>query len=189
MEPTVSLSSEAKEYLLKVALQAIKDGFKGEFRPPKIENVPRQCQQKGACFVTLQTNNQLRGCIGHTEVTQPLYLDVYENAQAAAFSDPRFWPLKPNELENLDLEISLLSKAEKLRGTLQEKIDQIKPKVHGVILDCQGRKATFLPQVWEDLPDKKDFLAQLCQKALLPGEAWKDPTTDFLAYTVEKINL
>jgi len=184
-----SLNKEEKNYLLKLAVQAIKDGLQSKYRLPTKSSLPfSSLKEKKACFVSLHCGEQLRGCVGHIEATQPLYKDVYENAQAAAFADPRFLPLENRELPYVQIEISLLSQPEELRGEkIDDRLKQIKPGIHGVIIDCFGRRATFLPQVWQDLPKKQDFLKHLCRKAFLPENTWSDPKAKISIYTIEKI--
>ena len=124
-----------------------------------------------ATFVTLMQDDALRGCIGTLEPSRPLGIDVHENALAAAFRDPRFEPLAVHEYESMSVEVSLLSASEPV-GFVDEAhlIAQLRPGVDGVILECGRRRATFLPQVWEALPDPRDFLAALERKAGLPAD-------------------
>ncbi|MBU0618732.1 AmmeMemoRadiSam system protein A [Patescibacteria group bacterium] len=181
------LNKQEKNFLIKLAVQAIKDRFEEKSVCPPPEKVAfASFKTKGASFVTIYVQEKLRGCIGHVRAIQPLYQDIYDNAQAAAFEDPRFPSLTEGELSQLKLEISLLSAPKEISAkTPEEKLAQIKPHVHGVILRAQGRSATFLPQVWQQLPDKTQFLAQLSHKAWLPPDAWKQANAKLLIYTVE----
>lgn len=135
-------------------------------------NVP-ELLAPGATFVTLTQNEHLRGCIGSLEAWRPLAEDVRENALAAAFRDPRFLPLSAEELPGTRLEVSLLTPAEPMHFKSEaDALAQLQPGVDGLILECAGRRATFLPQVWEQLPERHQFLSHLKQKAGFPGNFW-----------------
>ncbi len=128
-----------------------------------------------SCFVTLQHQDALRGCIGHLEPIQPLVNDVVENAYSAAFRDPRFPPLTAAERVGLDLQISVLSPATRIFFNSEaELLGQIKPGVDGLILQKGRNRGTFLPSVWSQLPDPADFIGHLKQKAGLPRDFWSD---------------
>lgn len=140
----------------------------------------------GATFVTLRLEGNLRGCIGSIEPRRPLGHDVAANACAAAFSDPRFEPLTVVEFESVSVEVSVLSPRTPLVAESEsEAAVALRPGVDGVYLEYRGLAATFLPQVWEDLPDPVDFLAALRHKARLPARFW-DPAIRLTRYTVEK---
>lgn len=127
----------------------------------------------GATFVTLTQRGDLRGCIGSLVAHRPLLEDVRRNACNAAFSDPRFPPLGAHELAGTRVEVSLLTPPEPLQ--FQNEADaraQLRPHVDGVIFSARGQRSTFLPQVWEQLPDPADFLAHLKTKARLPADYW-----------------
>jgi len=139
-----------------------------------------QLKKEGAVFVTLRKgkNAQLRGCIGSLEAWRPLYKDVISNAQAAALKDSRFSPLKVTELPKIKIEVSLLSKPKELKYTDMEDLKRkIKPGEDGVILSYWFHRATYLPQVWEELPRFEDFFASLCQKAGLETNCLKKHPT------------
>ena len=128
-----------------------------------------------AVFVTLTKNGALRGCIGSLEATRSLQADIAENAAAAALRDPRFLPITLDEFAEIDVEISLLEPAEPIRFTSEaDLIKKLIPKRDGLILELNGRRATFLPQVWAELPDPKTFLARLKEKAGLVPDFWSD---------------
>jgi hypothetical protein len=132
-------------------------------------------QAERAAFVTLEKRGQLRGCIGHLEAIQPLVLDVAENAFAAAFRDPRFPPLTRPELEELAIEISVLSVALPLSFTSEEELlALLEPGRDGLILEAGAARGTFLPSVWESLPEPRDFLRHLKVKAGLRPDDWSD---------------
>jgi hypothetical protein len=129
----------------------------------------------GATFVTLRHGGALRGCIGALEAQRPLEQDVRMHAQAAAFRDPRFPPLRAEEFEALEIEVSLLEPSEPLAVTSEtEALLALQPGVDGVILEYRGRRATFLPQVWEQLETPAEFLAALKRKAGLPDDFWAE---------------
>jgi hypothetical protein len=131
--------------------------------------------EPGATFVTLKQEGALRGCIGSLEPHRALRDDVRENAVAAAFRDPRFVPLAREEFDMLSIEVSLLSPAEPLACCDEASaIRELVPGRDGVILELGARRATFLPQVWESLPDPRRFLAELKLKAGLPAGYWSD---------------
>jgi AmmeMemoRadiSam system protein A len=139
--------------------------------------------ERRACFVTLTLSGRLRGCIGSLLAHRSLLDDVKENAQAAAFSDPRFPPLTANEYTETALEISLLSPLSPMEvESEQDALSQLQPGVDGVVLQCGGRRGTFLPQVWESLPDPRQFLAELKRKAGLSTEYWSDDVHLFRYY-------
>lgn len=143
-------------------------------------------QEKAACFVTLTQSDKLRGCIGTLHAYRTLLDDIKHNANAAAFSDTRFRPLTSEELDITDIEISLLSPMRALDfSSEQEALAQLHPGIDGVVLECNSHRSTFLPQVWEQLPDRKDFIAHLKTKAGLAADFWSDEIK-LSIYTVEK---
>jgi len=129
----------------------------------------------GAAFVTLTQAGQLRGCIGSLVAHRALRDDVASNARAAAFDDPRFMPLQADELARTRIEVSVLSAPVPMPFTSrQDALAQLRPGVDGVILSAGRRRATFLPQVWDELPDQEDFIQHLFRKAGLPANYWGD---------------
>jgi len=180
-----SISAQDKKALLRLARSAIEaklvDGVKVERPGPS----PVLKENRG-CFVTLHKHGQLRGCIGTIEPVCPLVECVGENAQNAAFRDPRFPRLSAEELSEIDIEVSVLSVPERLDFKDGDDLKrQLLPNVHGVILSRGMHRSTFLPQVWEQLPDKELFLEQLCLKGGMPATAWKDPATNVEVYQAE----
>jgi AmmeMemoRadiSam system protein A len=142
--------------------------------------------QPGASFVTLKLDGELRGCIGSLEPRRGLAEDVAQNARAAAYRDPRFPPVGRDERRRLEIEISLLSAPQPIAArTEQEAAGQLRPGIDGVVLEFGELRSTFLPQVWESLPDPADFLGELKRKAGLPRDFW-DPAIRLARYTVEK---
>jgi len=159
---------EAGRALLALARNAIESSL---FETKEIRFDAPWLQQCGATFVTLTKDGQLRGCIGSLEAARPLAMDVAENALGAAFRDPRFPRLAADEWPRCQVEVSMLSASKRVEFADEaDLIAQLEPGVDGVILEADGRRATFLPQVWESLPDKRAFLAELVKKAGLPAE-------------------
>ena len=143
-------------------------------------------QEKAACFVTLMQNEKLRGCIGTLEAYRTLLEDVKNNANAAAFRDTRFSPLTSEELDITEIEISLLSPMQSLDFlNEQEALAQLQPGTDGVVFEFGRYRSTFLPQVWEQLPATKDFIAHLKNKAGLTPDFWADEVK-LSRYTVSK---
>lgn len=154
---------------------------------PIASPAPAWAVEHGACFVTLTTRSlgdRLRGCIGSLSPWRPLADDVVANAADAATRDSRFPPVSRSELEDLRVEVSVLSETEPVRFDSEEDLrDRLRPGVDGLILSWRGRRGTFLPQVWEQLPDPERFLNQLKVKAgLRPG--WWDDRAEVARYTV-----
>jgi AmmeMemoRadiSam system protein A len=134
--------------------------------------------QPAATFVTLRQSGELRGCIGTLKPLRPLGVDVRENALAAAFRDPRFPPLSVREYESTSVEVSLLSADERIdAATEADLIAQLRPGIDGLILQYGMQRATFLPQVWETLPEARAFVAALKRKAGLPVDFWSPRMT------------
>ncbi len=159
---------EAKSLLLALAQKSIESEFDDEVNFDKenlLQNYPILKEQR-ATFITLTLNGKLRGCIGSLIAHRTLLDDVIHNARAAAFSDLRFDRLSFEEFKNIKIEISLLTVPQNLDfkdlNDLKLKLEENKP---GVILELDGKSATFLPQVWEQLPSADMFLSHLCKKA------------------------
>ncbi len=174
---------EKYKELLKLARKVLENRFSGK-KVEVSEEIKKKFGEKRACFVTLTKEGDLRGCIGSLEAYQLLYEDVIANVINAGFHDYRFEALEEDELEDIKIEISVLTKPEKL-GKGSGVFDKIDNKM-GLILKLSGRSATFLPQVWEQIPEKKVFLEQLSMKAGLGREDWKDAEIWF--YKVEKVS-
>lgn len=182
-----TLKDEERLILLKSARSVIAaELFKDGRAIDKPEELPPILLEKRGCFVTLHQNNALRGCIGTIEPRTPLISCVEENAINAAFRDPRFPPLSKDELTKIDIEISVLTVPLCLKFENGEDLkNQLKAGVQGVILSQGYRRSTFLPQVWEQLPQKEVFLEHLCLKGGMPRTAWKDPQTKVEVYEAE----
>jgi len=142
--------------------------------------------EPGATFVTLEQDGELRGCIGSLVAHRKLAVDVRENALAAAFRDPRFAPLTSRELEATTVEVSLLAPpaAFEVAGE-DDLLSRLEPGVDGIVIELGARRATFLPQVWESLPDPRDFVGALKRKAGLPADFWS-PEVRVSRYTVAR---
>ena len=184
------LTSEEKKTLLQEARAALEQGVRGEkLSPLNLESLPPRLREEGASFITLTIHGDLRGCIGALEPYQPLAEDVREHAVAAALEDPRFPPVKPDELDKIEVEISRLTVPEKLTySSADDLLAKIRPQVDGVILRDGFRRATFLPQVWEKIPDKSAFLDNLCYKMGAAPDTWRHKVLEVLTYQVEEFH-
>ena len=150
------------------------------------QGAPPELACIGATFVTLRRDGELRGCIGTVEAWRTLADDVRANALAAAFRDPRFSPLRARELAHLAIEVSVLNPSERMPERQEEALAAaLRPGVDGVVLECNRHRATFLPQVWAQLPRPQDFLRALKCKAGLGESFWSDEVR-VSRYTVEK---
>ena len=166
--------------LLSVARQSIEQGFNTR-RPwqPDLSPYPEPLRQPAATFVTLKINGNLRGCIGTTQAVQPLVQSVADSAYKAAFQDPRFPPLTAAEYREVDLSISVLTPAVAIEFSSEaDLVRQLQPGIDGLIIEAGMKRATFLPEVWESLPDAPGFLRQLKLKAGMgateaPKKAWR----------------
>ncbi len=180
------LDETQKQQLIGIARQSIEQGF--NTHQPMAVNVNEYqggLGEKRASFVTLKINDQLRGCIGTTEAIHPLVAGVAESAFNAAFRDPRFRPLGVDEYQNTDLSISVLSPQQAIVFNSEtELLDQLAPGKHGLTIQKGRHKATFLPAVWESIPNAKNFLLQLKLKAGLNvdeqvDKAWRYTAVHF----------
>jgi AmmeMemoRadiSam system protein A len=141
--------------------------------PPEASAYPRPLRAERATFVSLQSGEDLRGCCGTLEPHRPLVLDVWQSARAAACEDKRFKPVLPRELEDLELEISVLTPLTPIAVASQrELLATLRRGVDGVYLRLGSRQATFLPKVWDSLPEPEQFLTQLKNKAGLEQHFW-----------------
>ncbi len=181
-----SLTDQEKKGLLKLARSAITAHLKEGETIDRLESISPVLAENRGCFVTLHKRGMLRGCIGTMEPIQPLAKAVEENALNAAFRDPRFPPLTEAELAEIDLEISVLTVPEVLEyddgADLKSKL---KPGIHGVILSQGWHRSTFLPQVWDQLPDTETFLGHLCRKGGMGPDCWKKGDVVVKTYQAE----
>jgi AmmeMemoRadiSam system protein A len=170
------LESTDRSSLLSLARESITHGLMhGTPLPVSPETYSEALQKNGACFVTLHSDEQLRGCIGSLSAHQPLVNDVVQNAFNAAFRDPRFPPLRRDELETVHIHIEVLDPAEPLSfKSEKELIGMLRPDIDGLILSEGNLRGTFLPSVWSSLTEPAVFLQQLKRKAGLPENYWSD---------------
>lgn len=173
---THTLDRVTRQTLLELARASIRHGLT-HHRPLAVDpaDYPPALRAERAAFVTLNRGGRLRGCIGHLEACQPLVQDVTDNAYAAAFSDPRFPPLTADELDGLEIHLSVLSVPEPVAVASEaDLLARLRPGVDGLILDDGLHRGTFLPAVWDTLPRPAQFLGQLKLKAGLPLGYWSD---------------
>ena len=188
--PHLNLTERDKKFLLKLARESIKYYLERQdlltVSAEELKRYSPTLLEKLATFVTLTEYEQLRGCIGHLEAIEPLYQDVIENAVNAAFFDFRFLPLDKKELNLIKIEISILTKPQPLDyQTPEDLINSLRKNIDGVIIKKGPFEATYLPQVWEQIPDKEEFLSSLCVKAGLPSDIWKKEKLEVKIYQVE----
>ncbi len=184
-----SLSREERALLLELARHTILHALQGIHQDPMdLKDFTPQLQAPGATFVTLHTRSgALRGCIGSLQARNPLIEDVRNNALAAAFEDPRFPAVTESELPGINIEISVLSSPQPLAyEDAEDLLHKLRPHIDGVVLESGWHRATFLPQVWEQLPLPVEFLSNLCYKAGIPGDAWRYAGVKISTYQVEE---
>jgi AMMECR1 domain-containing protein len=170
MVPEQQLTDNDRLFLLSLARQSIENCVHGDPLPTlEVSTLSPLLRDQGACFVTLTYRGTLRGCVGALEPYQSLVEDVREHAVAAAFQDYRFPPVQANEIKD-DLPRIL------------------RPSVDGVVIRDGARRATFLPQVWEKIPDPDEFLEQLCMKMGAPADLWRRKKLDVMTYQVEEFH-
>lgn len=185
---TDQLTHDERDWLLRLARQALEETVcGGRLRPLDLQALPDRLRQPGVTFVTLTIMGELRGCVGALEPYQSLAEDVREHAMAAALRDYRFTPLQPEELPKIEIEISRLTLPQPLEYSCPEDLlSCLRPGVDGVILRDGPYRATFLPQVWEKIPDAPDFLSYLCQKMGLDSHRWQYKKLQVFTYQVEE---
>lgn len=178
------LDANEKKYLLGLARKTIENAFSGKGEPEvDEEKLSDNLKKVQGGFVTLHKDGALRGCIGHIIPQEPLYRCIMHNAANAAFHDSRFSPVTKEELSDIDIEISVLTVPEELDySSTDELLEMIVPLKDGVILKNGWSRSTFLPQVWEQLPDKTEFFENLCAKAGMRKDCWKDKNTVIEVY-------
>jgi AmmeMemoRadiSam system protein A len=182
------MNKQDKKYLLKLARKAIQKYFQDEgVLQINEDDLPQTLKEKKGTFVTLRKNNKLRGCIGDLESKKPIYQSVIDNCLASALLDPRFTTLNNNELNDIKIEISVLSALKKLpdftnSDSFLEYLDKYRP---GLLIKKGSHQATFLPQVWEDLTSTELFISHLCEKAGLDKNKWKKMNLEIYQYSAE----
>jgi uncharacterized protein len=190
MMPEKTLTAQEKTLLLKIARQSMEAAVNQLPLPPiDKQDLSHTLVSRGASFVTLTVRGNLRGCIGALEAYQPLVDDVQEHAVAAALEDYRFPPVQSSELAKIHIEISHLTAPVPLAyEDAQDLLAKLNPGSDGVILRDGRNRATFLPQVWEKVPDPEDFLSQLCMKMGEPPNTWRRKHLDVSIYHVEEFH-
>jgi AmmeMemoRadiSam system protein A len=184
------LSASEKQLLLRFAREALTAAVHGQ-PPPPVDpaQLTPALTRPGACFVTLMEHGELRGCIGGLRAELPLYEDVREHAAQAALRDHRFPPVAPTEVPDLEIELSVLTEPQPLKYDRPEELPhRLRPEVDGVILVQGLRRATFLPQVWERVPDADMFLSMLCEKMGVHPDTWRRTKLDVQTYQAEKFD-
>ena len=182
----VRLTDVQRQALLRLSRSAILAEMEPDAPVVRPQAPGRALLQKRGCFVTLHLKGALRGCVGVIEPSRSLLDEVEDHACHAAFRDPRFSPLTRGELDLVNIEVSVLTVPEPLgHSDSHGLLERLVPGKHGVILSQGARGATFLPQVWDQLPDKRSFLAQLCLKAGLTTDCWKRSDTSLRVYEAE----
>ena len=186
----MTLSNKDQQFLLKLSRNALEHIFKiGTELTVKDSDIPSLLLEKKATFVTLTKNGELRGCIGKLLPIKELCRDVLENTYSAAFADPRFPQLSKDELKDLHIEISVLDKPNELHyENTSDLVQKLEKGKQGVILEFGLYSATFLPQVWDDLPKADEFLSHLCRKAGLSADTWKKGKMNIQTYSVLKFS-
>lgn len=187
---SVPLTDGEKRTLLRLAREAIDYAVRGKkLQPLDPGSLTPPLLEKGASFVTLTIRGDLRGCIGALEAYQPLAEDVREHAVSAAMDDPRFRPVSEAELSGIHIEVSRLTAPQELEySTGEDLMRKLRPHIDGVILKHGFHKATFLPQVWEKIPDPAEFLDQLCYKMGERGNLWRNTKLQVYTYQVEEFH-
>ena len=187
MDTTKWLSGDEGKYLLGLARETIKNKLYN-MEEPQInwKEIPKKFQERLGTFVTVTIEDNLRGCIGHIVPRESLIEGIKENAINAAFKDPRFHPLTKEEFDRIDIEISILTSPQKLSYTdAEDLLKKLRPGIDGVIIKKGFYEATFLPQVWEQLTEKEEFLSHLCLKAGLSPDSWKKEELHVSTYQVQ----
>lgn len=180
------LTTEEKRALLVLARASVETYVRtGRHVDPPAELASKHpvLTKDRACFVTLKVRGELRGCIGSLEPRRSLIDDVRYNAVSAAVHDTRFSPVSEAELPTLQYELSILDLPKPLQGVSASELPAYLARTRpGLIIEYMGRRSTFLPSVWEDLPDPNDFLTRLCRKQGSPGQCWREPSAKISTY-------
>jgi AmmeMemoRadiSam system protein A len=187
---TELLTQLERSMLLKLARQSMEHAVRGQSLPPlHLAALTPPMQAHGASFVTLTLTGELRGCVGALEPSQPLAEDVREHAIAAALEDYRFPQVRESELQDIHIEISLLTVPVPLEYTTPEDLlARLQPGLDGVIIKDGWKRATFLPQVWDKVSGKEEFLEHLCYKMGVARDLWRRKHLEVLTYRVEEFH-
>lgn len=183
------LNDDLRRFLIDLARRSIAYGLNnGMPLPIDLAKLAPDLQRPAASFVTLEKRGELRGCIGTLQILRPLAEDIAHNAYAAAFSDPRFNPVTRPELGDLEIHISILGEPKPMKIASEEAlIKQLQPNVDGLILQEGSRRATFLPSVWQSLPDPRQFVHHLKRKGGWPEDYWS-PSIKAYRYQTEQFS-
>ncbi len=181
-------ASSGKALLLDIARQSIECGLRtGQPLVVDSDAYPPELSEQRATFVTLRRAGTLRGCLGGLVVSRPLVADIARSAFGAAFRDSRFPPIETDELDELEIHISILSPLEPLSAPDEEALlNAIRPGVDGLVVRDHARQGTFLPAVWKSLPEPSAFWRELKRKAGLPVDSWSS-RWEIFRYTVESL--
>lgn len=184
------ISLEDRDTLLKIARKSIELAVREDKKfPIQVQDYSTKLRQNGASFVTLTLKGRLRGCIGTLQAYQALVLDVRDHAILAALEDPRFPAVNEQELSKLHIEISCLTEPKPFfYQTQEELLKGLRPGIDGIVLRQGYRSATYLPQVWDQIPDPAVFLSELCQKMGAPSDTWQKQKLDVSTYQVEEFS-
>lgn len=185
---TNKMKKSDRQRLLQIARRAIEKYLqKGEVLKMEKDDLPLSFQEKNGVFVTLWENQELRGCIGSLESDKPVYENVIDNSLASALFDSRFTPLKAEEMNEVKIEISILSPLRQMRRFehARDLLNYLQKHQSGLLIKKGGRQATFLPQVWEELPAPASFLSRLCEKAGLDAREWEKMDLEIYQYEAE----
>ena len=190
LKVTEKLTLDEQLILLRLAREAMERGVKSEDLPPlDPSSMPASLRAEGSSFITLTVRKQLRGCIGSLDPYQSLAEDVREHAAAAALRDPRFPAVREDELTEIQIEISRLTRPMPLPyQDADDLLSKLRPHVDGIILRTDPHRATFLPQVWEKISDPAEFLNNLCYKLGLDPDLWRREHLEVLIYQVEVLH-
>ncbi len=181
-----SLNKEEQEYLTTLARDTLESYLKDEKPEINEDALPLKLTEKKGCFVTLKKDSQLRGCIGHIFAQKPIYQCVIDNSISAAVHDSRFSPITYGELDDIHIEVSVLSTPQPLEfASYEDLLDKLTPLEDGVVISYGFHKSTYLPQVWEQLPNKEEFLTSLCKKSGAPGDCWKKENVKIETYQAQ----
>jgi AmmeMemoRadiSam system protein A len=185
-----NLSEEERRTLLQLARESIRAAASRQGLPkPDLGTLPASLADEGACFVTLYRGKELRGCTGTLLARIPLAQEVVQTAAQTALYDPRFYPVTPDEVGLLTIEISVLTPPTKLLlNDPRDLPNRIRPGIDGVTLSQGSHRATFLPQVWDKVGDPIHFLEMLSQKMGLSAGAWSQRGTEAEVYQVEEFS-
>ncbi|MHB1307733.1 MAG: AmmeMemoRadiSam system protein A [Limisphaerales bacterium] len=187
--PAILLQPAEMSVLLDLAREALEMAvIRGVLPEETRQDVPGRLREEHGCFVTLTRRGTLRGCIGNVFPAGPLVRKAQEHARAAALHDPRFGPVTPMELPEIDVEVSVLTAPVPVAFASPDQLCRLlRPGQDGVVLRVGARTATFLPQVWEKLPNPEEFLNRLAQKAGCRPDVWKSPEAQLMTYEAQCI--